>query len=129
MSIELISAIALFQSASQGPIAWPPAAAALESSLPSVNSFHGAYAATAEGPFVVTFFSIYSPEGRQTWFARRQSITSVGTGNDQWTAASDCPALYSAMDWLSDIQPPSINFSGLRRLPAEAAGYTTRPVR
>lgn len=129
MFIELIASIALFQSVNQGPIAWPPAAAALESSLPSGSSYHGAYAATAERPFVVTFFSMYSPQGRQAWFARRQFITSAGTANDLWAAASDCPALYSAMDWLSDIQPPSIHFSGLRRLPEAAAGYTTRPVR
>lgn len=106
---------------------WPPNAEELERGLPDGAHYHAAYAATSEPGFVVTFFSMYG-SGGQTFFARRQPL-APSTGLASWASASDCPALYAALDWLTDIRPPALAVNGLRRLPDGAEPYDLRPRR
>lgn len=113
-----------------GPIAdqWPPDAGALERELPQGSHYAAAYGATSPA-FVVVFFSRTLSDGRVGWYALRREMGGPEAGTTLWSSGSDCPALYAALDWLSDLAPPDIAINGLRRLPEGSRPYEMRPRR
>ena len=124
MLLTLIASLA----SGVGPAVWPPDLDAIGGGLPPEAQVSAAYAATSDPRVVVVFFSVFGPDGPR-WFARRVEARTDAVEATSWASAEDCPALYAALDWLSDLQPPAIAANGLRRLPDEAQGHDFRPRR
>lgn len=108
---------------------WPPDQYSLEQRLPRNSRYAAAYASTATPSFVVTFFSRSSADGPLDWYAVRRDTSGARDGMSVWASGSQCPALYAALDWLSDIRPPALAINGLRSLPSDARPYDMRPRR
>ena len=129
MSISLAILSTLSTLLAADPPQWPPDQRALEQELPVNSRYAAAYASTANPSFVVTFFSRPGADGSLDWYAVRRSTSGAGQNVSVWASGSQCPALYAALDWLSDIRPPAIAINGLRVLPHGARPYDIRPRR